>query len=141
VIADAGDEQIERPDRAATDLEADVRQLARQCARIRREGQHHQLIEHEADADGREQRCDAHRVLERPQAEPLDDQPDQRGGDRDDDDGERQRRMQLHHRDPADIGADQIDRALRKVDQPADAEDQREPDRNERRRHYRRSAR
>ena len=57
--------------------------------------------------------------------------PDQRRHHRDQDDGERQRRMQLHHRDPADIGADEIDRALRKVDQPADAEDQREPDCNE----------
>ncbi len=47
-------------------------------------------------------------------------------------DGDEKRRPQLHHRDPADIGADEIDRALRKIDQPADAEDQREPDGNER---------
>ena len=87
--ADASDQQIERADRAAADLESHIRQLARQRARIGREGQHHQLVEHEADADRRQQRRDAHRVLQRTQAEPLDDQPDQRRRHRDHDDGER----------------------------------------------------
>lgn len=87
--ADAGDEEIERSDRAAADLEADIRQLARQRARIGREGQHHELIEHEADAYGRQQRRDAHRVLQRTQPKPLDDQAHQRRRHRDHDDGER----------------------------------------------------
>ena len=48
------------------------------------------------------------------------------------DDGDGKRRPQLHHRHPADIGAHEIDRAVREVDQPADAEDQGKADRNQR---------
>ena len=38
----------------------------------------------------------------------------------------------MRHRDPTDIGADNIDRAMREIDQAADAENQRQPHRDQR---------
>jgi hypothetical protein len=41
--------------RSRADLKTDIRQLARQRTRIGRKGEHDDLIEHEADADRRQQ--------------------------------------------------------------------------------------
>ena len=57
---------------------------------------------------------------------------DQRAGDEDDRHRHRQRRMQKRDRRPADIGADRIDRAMGEIDQIGDAENQRQPDREQR---------
>ena len=53
--ADAGDEDVHRPDRAAANRDAPIRQIDGQRARIGRGDELHELVEHEAQADGGEQ--------------------------------------------------------------------------------------
>ena len=50
-------------------------------ARIGREDELHDLIEHEAEADRRQQRRDARLALQGPQPDALDQHADQRAGD------------------------------------------------------------
>src|SRR5579883_827920 len=130
--ADARDHQVERADRAPADLEADLEQRARHRARIGREEELHQLVEHEADADGRQQRRDVRVALQGPQAEALDHQAEQSADHQHDGDRHRQRRAEMRHRQEAGIGAHDIDRTMREIDQPAHPEDQGEADRQQR---------
>ena len=90
-----------------------------QGARIGREDELDELVEHEADADRRQQRRDVRLALQRPQAEALDAEAEQRADGDDDDDRQRQRRAEMGHRQAADIGAHDIDRAVGEVDQLA----------------------
>ena len=82
--ADEGDHEVERADRARTDLEAIIQQRAGQGARIGRESELDELVEHEAEADRGQQRRDVRLALQRTQAEALDAETEQRA-DGDDD--------------------------------------------------------
>ncbi|MDR8804531.1 hypothetical protein FEP89_05287 [Burkholderia multivorans] len=69
---DAGDQQIERPERGAAEPQMPVGQRRRHRARIRAECELRELVEDEADADRREQRRDARRMTQRPQPDRFD---------------------------------------------------------------------
>ena len=79
-----------------------------------------------------EQRRDARRALQRAQADALDRHAEQAAADDDREQGHRQRRAEIRDAQPADIGADHVDRAVREIDQVRDAVDQREADREQR---------
>ena len=130
--ADAGDQDIERADRAAADLDAPLRELQRHAARIGREQKLKDLIEHQPDADGGEQRRDARRALQWAQADALDRHAEQPAAEHDRKQGQGQRRSQIGDAQPTDIGADHVDRAMREIDEMRDAVDQRQPDREQR---------
>ena len=120
------DQQIERPDRASANPKPHIRQLARQRARIGRAQQLHELVQHQADADRRQQRRDARSAVQRAQSDPLDRNAQQPAADQHQQQGHQQRRVQEREAGPADIGADGVNRTVREIDQVGDAEDQRE---------------
>ncbi len=130
--SDRGDQQVERADGPAPDRKAPVGESVRQGARLGPADQLHQLVEHEADADRRQQRRDPRLALQRAQADPLDGDTEQAAGQDHDGHGDGQWRSEEGDAGPTHIGADRVDRAVSEVDQVGDAEDQREPDRQQR---------
>ena len=60
------------------------------------------------------------------------DHAEQAAADHDHQQRHRQRRAEIRDAQPADIGADHVDRAVREIDQVRDAVDQREADREQR---------
>jgi hypothetical protein len=130
--ADASDQNVHCADRAAADGQPPIGQVAGHRARVGREDELHKLVQHEAETDCRQERSDARFALQGPEPNPFDQHADERAGDEDDQHRHWQRRMEERDRGPADIGADRINGAVGEIDQIGDAENQREPNREQR---------
>ena len=131
-LADAGDQQVQRPDRSCPHLQPPARQGGGQRPRVRGEQDLQGLVQHQPDADGRQQRRDPRGAGQRAQANALDGDAQKRRHGQDDQHRQRQRRVQVGGAGPAGVGAHSVNRSVREVDELRHPEDQRQPHRDQR---------
>ena len=113
------------------DLEAALESRRARCEQVlRAPDRQHQILHDQRDAEGREQLEDLRRRVDPPQHETLDHDAGQRDRERREQQPaeERRRRGRQRGRDAErEVGAEHVERAVREVDDPRDAEDERQP--------------
>ena len=100
---------------------------------VRSPDQHHNILDHQSEAEGREQLEQFRRMIDPPQQHHLDQHAD--GGDdqRSNDDAapEAKRAGEALGQRERDIGAEHVERAMSKIHDPRHAEDDRQPRRDQ----------
>jgi hypothetical protein len=90
----------------------------------------HGVLHDQRNAEGRQQLEDLRRGVDPPQHDEFDHHPDRGHRKRRDEEAakerQRRRRQRGRHSD-RDVGAEHVERAVREIDDPRDAEDQRQP--------------
>ena len=122
----------EEIDRAAKSRRAAAEQI------VRPPDQHHQVLDHQRQAEGRQQLKQFRRMIDPPQQHHLDQHADRRDdqGRNDDAAPESQRAGKPLGQRERDVSAEHVERAMREIDDPRHAENDRQPrgDQKQRRR-------
>ena len=100
---------------------------------VRSPDQHHDILDHQREAEGREQLEQFRRMVDPPQQHHLDQHADDRDDQRRHDDAapEPERAGEALGQRERDIGAEHVERAMGKVHDPRHAEDDRQPRRDQ----------